>query len=84
MMFSKESSEIAKKVFNKYDKNKDGSLSVDELKPLLEKLAESLKLPKPTDESIQEGIKRLDINKNGVLEFNEFYRFFLEIYNSFE
>ena len=84
MMFSKESSEMAKKVFNKYDKNKDGSLSVDELKPLLEKLAESLNLPKPTDESIQEGIKKLDINKNGVLEFNEFYRFFLEIYNSFE
>ena len=37
-----------------------------------------------TDESIQEGIKKLDINENGVLEFNEFYRFFLEIYNSFE
>ena len=39
MMFMKETLDTAKKTFNEYDKNKDGTLSVAELKPLLEKIA---------------------------------------------
>ena len=33
IMFIKEISETAKKVFNEYDKNEDGVLSIEELKP---------------------------------------------------
>ena len=32
MIFEKEASDIAKKAFNEYDKNKDGTLSKDELR----------------------------------------------------
>ena len=81
MFYMKETSDVAKKVFNEYDKNKDGALTVEEIKPLLERVAVLLKLPKPSDNDIDEGMKRLDLNKNGVLEFNEFFNFFREIYN---
>ena len=84
MMFMKETSDAAKKVFNEYDKNEDGVLSIEELKPLLERLSVTLNLPKVSDEDIKEGIKKLDLNKNGVLEFNEFYNFFREIYQAYE
>ena len=84
MMFIKETSDAAKKVFNEYDKNEDGVLSIEELKPLLERLSVTLNLPKVSDEDIKEGIKKLDLNKNGVLEFNEFFNFFREIYQAYE
>ena len=80
MYFLKETVEIAKKTFNEYDKNKDGLLSKNELVPLLEKVAVALNLPKPNEKDVEEGIKKLDLNENGVLEFNEFFNFFREIY----
>ena len=83
-MFMKETAEVAKKTFNEYDENHDGVLSIDELKPLLEKVASILNLPKASDEDIKEGMKKLDLNKNGVLEFNEFFQFFREVYQAME
>ena len=80
MNFIKETVEIAKKTFNEYDKNKDGLLSKNELVPLLEKVAVALNLPKPNEKDVEDGIKKLDLNENGVLEFNEFFDFFREIY----
>ena len=84
MMFIKEASNVAKKTFDEYDKNEDGLLSKDELIPLLEKVAKALHLPKPNDKDIEEGIRKLDLNKNGVLEFNEFFKFFREVYHALE
>ena len=84
MIFDKEVSDAAKKVFAEYDKNGDGAISKEEIKPLLDKISATLNLPKTTDENIQEGMKKLDLNKNGVLEFNEFFHFFREIYQAYE
>ncbi len=84
MIFLKEASNIAKKTFNEYDKNKDGLLSKNELKPLLERVANLLNLPKANDKDIEEGIKKLDINNNGFLEFNEFFHFFRQVYQELE
>ena len=80
MYFMKEAYETAKKVFDEYDKNKDGVLSKTELKPLLDRIANILKLPKASDEDIENGMKKLDYNKNNVLEFDEFFKFFNEVY----
>ena len=80
MFYMKETVDIAKKTFDEYDKNKDGVLSIKEMKPLVERIAKVLKLPKASDQDIEEGIKRLDLNNNKVLEFGEFFRFFKEVY----
>ena len=84
MMYLKDASEVAKKTFNEYDKNKDGLLSAEELKPLLERVAILLNLPHASDSDIEEGMKKLDINKNKSLEFDEFFNFFREIYQELE
>ena len=76
----KETVEIARKTFNAYDKNKDGVLTANELKPLLQKVAKILKLPPANEEDINEGMKRLDLNENKALEFEEFFQFFKEVY----
>ncbi len=80
MIYLKEASSVAKKTFDQYDKNKDGTLSKEELVPLLEKVAKLLNLPEPSEKDIEDGMKKLDINENGVLEFNEFFHFFREVY----
>ena len=80
MMFQKETIEIARKTFDAYDKNKDGVLTASELKPLLQRVAKLLNLPPASDEDINDGMKRLDLNDNKALEFDEFYRFFKEVY----
>ena len=79
-MFQKETIEIARKTFDAYDKNKDGVLTASELKPLLQRVAKLLNLPPASDEDINDGMKRLDLNDNKVLEFDEFYLFFKEVY----
>ena len=84
MIYIKEASDVAKKIFDEYDKNKDNLLSKEELIPLLERVANSLDLPKPSDKDIEEGMKKLDLNKNGVLEFNEFFQFFRQVYHALE
>ena len=81
MMYLKEASDVAKKTFDEYDKNKDGRLSREELVPLLKKVAKALNLPEPKEKDVEDGIKNLDLNKNGVLEFNEFFNFFKEVYH---
>ena len=80
MMFQKETIEIARKTFDAYDKNKDGVLTASELKPLLQRVAKLLNLPPASDEDINDGMKRLDLNDNKALEFDEFYNFFKEVY----
>ena len=80
MMFQKEAIEIARKTFDAYDKNKDGVLTASELKPLLQRVAKLLNLPPASDEDINDGMKRLDLNDNKALEFDEFYNFFKEVY----
>ena len=84
MIFVEEASNAAKKAFREYDKNNDGCLSKTELRPLLDRVANLLNLPKASDENIEEGIKQLDRNNNGFLEFNEFFKFFLQLYQKIE
>jgi len=79
-MYIKEASYVAKKTFDEYDKNKDGYLTKDELRPLLIRIANLLNLPIASERDIEEGMRKLDLNRNGVLEFNEFFQFFLQIY----
>ena len=76
----KETAEVARKVFDTYDKNKDGVLTANELKPLLKRVAKLLNLPPANDKDIDEGIKRLDLNANKALEFDEFFQFFKDVY----
>ena len=70
----------ARMVFDEYDKDKNGALSVSELRPLLNRIANLLHLPKPSEKDIEEGIIRLDRDKNGFLEYREFLTFFIEVY----
>ena len=73
-------SEKVRKLFEKYDFNKNGVLDKDEfiniMVDVLRELGEDLPEKKHI-EVAEEGFENFDLNKNGKIEFNEFYDFIL-------
>ena len=67
----------ARDLFNRYDKKQTGALEKEEFEKLILDTLKSLgeENPDETFEMIaQEGMKQFDINKNGKIEFDEFYK----------
>jgi calmodulin len=60
-----------KEAFNLFDKDKDGSISTVELRDIMEALGAH-----PTERELAEVVNRLDTNKNGKVEFDEFVMLF--------
>ena len=73
--------EVAKEVFDLFDTDKSGFIDKKELKPLLDKISKQLGLPSPDDKDIEDGLKQLDMNKDGKLQFNEFLPFYQQVYD---
>lgn len=70
----------AKDVFNFFDTDKSGFIERCELKPLLNKISKQLNLPFPEEKDIDDGLKQLDLNKDGKLQFSEFLPFYEQVY----
>lgn len=62
----KEMAEI-REAFDLFDKNKDGTISIDELKTVLKSLG-----IKSSDTQLMDMINSVDIDKNGVIDIQEF------------
>ena len=56
-----------KQVFDTFDKNKDGHISIGELKAVMNRLGHN-----PSDEDLAGFVKECDVNKNGTIQFSEF------------
>ena len=68
--------EEARELFNRYDTQHKGSLSKEEFEKMILDTLKNLseETPEENFQTIaQEGMKYFDKNKNGKIEFNEFY-----------
>ena len=67
-----------RKLFEKYDFNKNGVIDPDEfmcvMMDILKQLGEDLP-EKKHREVAEEGLQRFDLDKNGIIEFDEFFDF---------
>ena len=70
---------VTEKAFADIDTDKSGFIERCELKPLLNKISKQLNLPFPEEKDIDEGLKQLDLNKDGKLQFSEFLPFYEQI-----
>ena len=70
--------ERVRKLFEKYDLNKNGVLDKEEfvkiMLDILRELGEDLP-EKKHREVAEEGLQKFDLNNNGKIEYNEFYEF---------
>ena len=67
-----------RKLFEKYDLNRNGVLDKDEFVKIMVDILRDLgeDLPeKKHREVAEEGLLKFDLNNNGKIEFNEFYEF---------
>ena len=71
---------LVDQTFSDADTDKSGYIDKKELKPLLTKISKQLSLPVPDDKDIQDGLKQLDMNQDGKLQFNEFLPFYKQVY----
>ena len=82
---SKEEIEEHKRVFAVFDKDGDGSITIEELKVVMEVLGQ-----KGTDEELKNEIKEFDLDGNGEIDLEEFIivmqkmKFKEEIRNAFK
>jgi Ca2+-binding EF-hand superfamily protein len=71
-----------KLLFDKYDKNKDGKLSTDELIPLFEQTLEDLgKDRKMNPVEVKEFIEMFDVNHDGEIDYEEMRLIFKKVIN---
>ena len=67
-----------RKLFEKYDLNKNGVMEKEEfinvMVDILKELGEDLP-EKKHREVAEEGLQKFDLNNNGKIEYNEFYEF---------
>ncbi len=70
--------ERVRKLFEKYDLNKNGVMEKEEfiqvMIDILKELGEDLP-EKKHREVAEEGLQKFDLNNNGKIEYNEFYEF---------
>ena len=67
-----------KKLFEKYDFNKNGVLDPDEFVTIMVDILKSLGEDLPEKKHVEvaeEGLAHFDLNQNGTIEYNEFYDF---------
>jgi Ca2+-binding EF-hand superfamily protein len=67
--------------FAQADKDKSGSISVDELATLMKEFAKELEIKAPTDEEIKESFKAIDTDGSNTISKAEFKILVKEILN---
>jgi hypothetical protein len=76
--YATQSNDVVKKTFDKYDKDGSGAIDKEELQNLSKELGRPL-----TSEELDEALKDLDLNKDGVVDFNEFKRWWFSGFKSY-
>lgn len=66
---------IVKDAFDQADKNHNGFIERKELENCMLEIAQRLGASKPDKDAIDEEFKKLDINKDGVIDITEFQKF---------
>jgi Ca2+-binding EF-hand superfamily protein len=66
----------AKEMFKKFDMNKNGFIEFEELKHLLEDLANEIGIPIPDEQEVMSLFKQYDLNKDKKISLEEFLAMF--------
>ena len=63
---------LVNKTFDEFDLNHSGFIEIEEFTPLIKDIHRTLHLPPPSELEIKNELKRLDADKDGKLNKNEY------------
>mmetsp|Transcript_28227 Transcript_28227/g.25026 ORF Transcript_28227/g.25026 Transcript_28227/m.25026 type:complete len:95 (+) Transcript_28227:71-355(+) len=63
---------ITELAFNQVDTDKSGSIDMQELAALMNKVADQCNIPKPSESDVKEAWNAMDTNKDGKISVEEF------------
>lgn len=63
---------VTKSAFDAVDKDKSGYLEANELKEVMQNVANDIGTKAPTDEEVNDVLKELDTNQDGKISLDEF------------
>ena len=63
---------LVNKTFEEFDLNNSGYIEIEEFTPLIKDIHRTLHLPPPSMPEVKKELKRLDIDKDGRLNKNEY------------
>ena len=72
---------IAKDAFKVADKDNNGYIDKEEFELCMKNVSESFGLIYPKKEKVESEFERLDADKNGTIDFDEFKNYVIEIIN---
>jgi len=70
---------VSKKIFDLFDEDGSGKISVDELHTILGSLAEDFGFERPTVTDTENILSIADVDRSGQIDFNEFKKFFKKV-----
>ena len=70
---------VTKKIFDLFDEDASGRISVDELHTILGSLAEDFEFERPTVTDTENILTIVDIDRSGLIDYNEFKKFFKKV-----
>ncbi len=68
---SPELTKIVKIAFHKFDKDKSGTLDLDELEKMLREMCQALGLPECDEKQMKKVLRMIDDSGDGALDFDE-------------
>ena len=72
---------IVEDAFSVADKNRNGTIDLEEFGICMNNFSESFRLSNPDKKSIELEFERFDLHKNGIIDFEKLKRFVKEIIN---
>lgn len=72
----------AKAAFQSVDTDNSGEIDLNELKAVMDSMANEMGFPAPKKEDVIDLMKELDTDSSGKIDFNEFKTFFRDILKS--
>lgn len=72
---------VVRMLFTRADKDGNMTIDAEEFRRMMFSLADEYQLPQPTEEDVKETMIKVDINRDGTIDYDEFKKFVRELFN---
>ena len=72
---------VVRMLFSRADKDGNMTIDAEEFRTMMFSLANEYQLPQPTEQDVRETMIKVDINRDGTIDYPEFKKFVRELFH---